>query len=115
MEINPIITPNESTMFPTTTTEPPTTTPVVINTHPFLQTTACQTIAGAFTWAAILITGYHVNKKTKRISLEILIMIYLDLSSFTVLSCSIGTKMDHSFIIHRSYLFVCFMVEFSDV
>jgi hypothetical protein len=64
MEINPIITPNESTMFPTTT-EPPTTTTVVINTHPFLQTTACQAIAGAFTWAAIFITGYHVNKNQK--------------------------------------------------
>jgi len=59
METNPIITSNDSL----TTTEPPTTTTVVYNTHPFLQTTACQTIAGAFTWAAILLTGYHVNKK----------------------------------------------------
>ncbi len=54
---------NDSSIFPSTqsTTEPPTTT-VVYNTHPFLQTVACQTIAGAFTWAAIFITGYHVSK-----------------------------------------------------
>jgi hypothetical protein len=64
MESIPIITSNESTVFPTTT-QSPTTTAVVINTHPFLQTTACQTIAGAFTWAAIFITGYHVNKTRK--------------------------------------------------
>ena len=32
------------------------------NIHPFLQTAACQSIAGAFTWAAIFITGYHVKK-----------------------------------------------------
>jgi hypothetical protein len=59
METNPIITSNDSL----TTTEPSTITTVVYNTHPFLQTTACQTIAGAFTWAAILLTGYHVNNK----------------------------------------------------
>ncbi|CAF1510965.1 unnamed protein product, partial [Didymodactylos carnosus] len=28
--------------------------------HLFLQTTGCQTIAGAFTWAAILITGHQI-------------------------------------------------------
>ncbi len=42
-----------------------TTTPVVYNTHPFLQTVACQSIAGAFTWAAIFITGYHVKKQKR--------------------------------------------------
>ncbi len=52
---------NDSSIFPSTT-EPPTTTTVVYNTHPFLQTVTCQTIAGAFTWAAIFITGYHVSK-----------------------------------------------------
>lgn len=30
----------------------------------FLQSVLCQTIAGAFTWAAILITGYHVSRLT---------------------------------------------------
>lgn len=46
----------------TTTILPSTTTKVVYNTHPFLQTTACQTVAGLFTWAAILITGHHVKE-----------------------------------------------------
>jgi hypothetical protein len=41
-------------------TETPTTA-IVYNNHLFLQTAACQSIAGAFTWAAILITGYHVK------------------------------------------------------
>jgi len=59
METNPKKTTNNSL----TKKNPQTTTTVVYNTHPFLQTTACQTIAGAFTWAAILLTGYHVNKK----------------------------------------------------
>ena len=52
---------NSSTILFTTSTLPSTTTPIVINTHPFLQTTACQTVAGLFTWAAILITGHHVK------------------------------------------------------
>ncbi|CAF2766201.1 unnamed protein product [Rotaria sp. Silwood2] len=52
---------NNSSILTTTqsTTEPLTTT-VVYNNHLFLHTTACQTIAGAFTWAAIIITGYHI-------------------------------------------------------
>lgn len=29
----------------------------------FLNTVACQAIAGAFTWAAIFITGHHVKKE----------------------------------------------------
>jgi len=61
MEMNPqgtSLAQNDSSRVPTTTT---TTTPVVINIHPFLQTTACQSIAGLFTWAAIFITGYHVK------------------------------------------------------
>lgn len=67
MEMNPIVTSlrqNGSSVGQITTTELPTTTtttPLVINFHPFLQTTACQTIAGFFTWAAIFITGYHVK------------------------------------------------------
>lgn len=66
MEMNPIVTSlrqNGSSVGQITTTELPTTTtttPLVINFHPFLQTTACQTIAGFFTWAAIFITGYHI-------------------------------------------------------
>ncbi len=82
--MNPTI---KSSIFPTieTTTESSTTTtttPVVYNTHPFLQTAACQSIAGAFTWAAIFITGYHVKKKETK---TYLLIIYLDLSSFTLL------------------------------
>lgn len=52
---------NNSSILTTTTILPITTTKVVYNTHPFLQTTACQTVAGLFTWAAILITGHHVK------------------------------------------------------
>ncbi|CAF0904046.1 unnamed protein product [Rotaria sordida] len=61
MEMSTILLPamliNSSTSQPTT--EPSTTT-VIYNNHLFLHTTACQTIAGAFTWAAIFITGYHI-------------------------------------------------------
>ncbi|CAF1238827.1 unnamed protein product [Adineta ricciae] len=51
---------NSSSISITTTTESLPTTTVVYNNHLFLQTAACQAIAGAFTWAAILITGYHI-------------------------------------------------------
>ena len=57
MEMNPIMTSTLSN----SSTIPITTTTVVYNNHLFLQTAACQAIAGAFTWAAILITGYHVR------------------------------------------------------
>ncbi|CAF4195467.1 unnamed protein product [Rotaria sp. Silwood2] len=52
---------NNSSIFTSTqsSTQPQTTT-VVYNDRLFLHTVACQTIAGAFTWAAILITGYHI-------------------------------------------------------
>jgi hypothetical protein len=64
METNPSSILNNSSISPNTqTTTEPSTTTVVYNTHPFLQTAACQSIAGAFTWAAIFITGYHVKKK----------------------------------------------------
>ncbi|CAF0872754.1 unnamed protein product [Adineta steineri] len=48
-----------SSISAATTTQPLATT-VVYNNHLFLQTAACQAIAGAFTWAAILITGYQI-------------------------------------------------------
>ena len=58
----------DSTLIPstitTTTTQAsikPDTTTVFYTDRLFLQTIACQAIAGAFTWAAILITGYHVR------------------------------------------------------
>ena len=65
MEINTVLTStisNNLSVNPITssTTEVPSTT-VVYNNHLFLQTATCQSIAGAFTWAAILITGYHVR------------------------------------------------------
>jgi len=70
METNPVIVSsilNNSSIFPNTqTTTEPSTTTVFYNTHPFLQTAACQSIAGAFTWAAIFITGYHVKKKENK-------------------------------------------------
>ena len=41
-----------------------TTTPMFISHERlFLHTVACQAIAGAFTWAAIFITGHHVRRK----------------------------------------------------
>lgn len=40
-------------------------TTIVYNDRLFLHTVACQAIAGVFTWAAILITSYHVNEKIK--------------------------------------------------
>ena len=53
---------NPSMSLSTSSTPEVPTTPVVYNNHLFLQTAACQSIAGAFTWAAILITGYHVRR-----------------------------------------------------
>jgi len=91
MEMNPIIPSailNNFSISPntqTTTESSTTTTPVVYNTHPFLQTAACQSIAGAFTWAAILITGYHVKKKKLKLISFYLLINSLDLSSFTLL------------------------------
>lgn len=71
MDPIPILNSNSSPLIEATTIminpTSTTTTPVVYNNHLFLQTATCQAIAGAFTWAAILITGYHVratrNKK----------------------------------------------------
>ncbi len=37
------------------------TTTIIYNDRLFLHTLTCQIIAGVFTWAAILITGFHVN------------------------------------------------------
>jgi hypothetical protein len=51
-----VLTSTQSSVIPQTTT-----TAIVDNEHLFLHTTACQAIAGAFTWLAILITGYHVK------------------------------------------------------
>ncbi|CAF3357420.1 unnamed protein product [Rotaria sp. Silwood1] len=51
---------NSSPLTTTQSTTEPLTTTVVYNNHLFLHTTACQTIAGAFTWTAIIITGYHI-------------------------------------------------------
>lgn len=75
MEMNPLITSStlknstiiSNTQTTTTTGPSTTTTPVVYNFHPFLQTAACQSVAGAFTWAAIFITGYHVKIDLKNI------------------------------------------------
>lgn len=52
---------NSSLVTTTQSTTEPLTTTVIYNNHLFLHTTACQAIAGAFTWAAIFITGYHVR------------------------------------------------------
>ena len=58
---------NNSTNFTLTSTTQtssslkPETTTVFYSDRLFLHTVACQAIAGAFTWAAILITGYHVR------------------------------------------------------
>jgi len=41
--------------------EPNTTRTIIYNDRLFLHTVLCQAIAGAFTWAAILITGHHVK------------------------------------------------------
>ena len=51
------------TSFPSSTILQTTTT-IVYDDHLFLNTAVCRAIAGAFTWAAILITGYHVKTKT---------------------------------------------------
>ncbi len=59
---------SDSSTFTTTQSSmnPPTTTAIVNSENLFLNTRLCQVIAGAFTWAAIFITGYHVNRrKTK--------------------------------------------------
>ena len=46
------------------TTRMTTTTPMFISHERlFLHTVACQAIAGAFTWAAIFITGHHVRQR----------------------------------------------------
>jgi hypothetical protein len=39
------------------------TTTVFYSDRLFLHTVACQAIAGAFTWAAIFITSYHVKRE----------------------------------------------------
>jgi hypothetical protein len=62
MELNSSTVLNNSSVL--TSTQTSTTlqnTTIVYNHQLFLQTAICQAIAGAFTWAAILITGYHVK------------------------------------------------------
>ena len=52
----------ETSVDPNTTTATRTTTPIIISyDRLFLHTVACQAIAGAFTWAAIIITAHHVG------------------------------------------------------
>jgi hypothetical protein len=52
---------NSSILTTTQSSIKPDTTTIMYNDRLFLHTVACQAIAGAFTWAAILITGYHVK------------------------------------------------------
>jgi hypothetical protein len=60
MELN--LTTDSSILTSTQSFMKPNTTSIIIyNERLFLHTVLCQTIAGAFTWAAILITGYHVK------------------------------------------------------
>jgi hypothetical protein len=62
------------------------TTTVIYNERLFLHTVACQAIAGAFTWAAILITGYHVRLSVCFCFSSSYEYVYrLDLFSFTTL------------------------------
>ena len=61
MNLNPLSSVPSNTSLGTQTIATIVTTVAYYNNHLFLQTAACQTIAGAFTWAAILITGYHVK------------------------------------------------------
>jgi hypothetical protein len=58
MELN--LSTNSTLTITTESSIKPDTTTVFYNERLFLQTVACQAIAGAFTWAAIFITGYHV-------------------------------------------------------
>ena len=57
---------NSSTLTTTQSTAESSTTNVIYNNHLFLKTVTCQTIAGAFTWAAIFITGYHVRNSNQK-------------------------------------------------
>ncbi len=70
---------NLSTTSTLTSTQPTiksTITAIIYNDRLFLHTVACQTIAGAFTWAAIIITGYHVKKNSSIFfSIEIFLFI----------------------------------------
>lgn len=59
MELN--LSTNSSTLTSTQSTVQSNTTTIIYNDRLFLHTIACQAIAGAFTWAAILLTGYHVK------------------------------------------------------
>jgi hypothetical protein len=58
-----VLTSTQTSVIPQTTIITTTTTSAapVYDDRLFLQTTACQAIAGAFTWAAILITSYQVK------------------------------------------------------
>ncbi len=59
---------SDSSTFTTTQSSmnPPTTTTIVNSENLFLNTRFCQVIAGVFTGAAILITGYHVNRRKSK-------------------------------------------------
>ena len=93
-----------------------TTARVVYNKHLFLQTATCQAIAGAFTWAAILITGYHVSRKNEEKGEETLRdPTDLDLPPSATLHGPSGTEMDCASIVHRANLFFCLVVESGDV
>lgn len=74
---NSISTSTQSSIISSTAT-------VIYNDRLFLHTITCQAIAGAFTWAAILITSYHVKDK-QMTNLFFLIFENLDLSSLTSL------------------------------
>lgn len=88
MSVNTSSTSTSTSSSSSTLTSTSTTTTItsivanVDNPHLFLQTVTCQTIAGAFTWAAILITGYHVSRRAyfspsiRKLSLRRFIFIY---------------------------------------
>ena len=114
MEVNSVVTSN---MLPNSSisTNTPSSTPDFRSSHLFLQTATCQAIAGAFTWAAILLTGYHVGETNERFDVLDSPVARLDLPSFASLQCAIGTEMDRSTSVHRAYLFLRFMAQSSDV
>ena len=58
---------NSSTVTSTQSSLIPQTSTIAYNEHLFLHTTACQAIAGAFTWAAIFVTGYHVKQNRQHL------------------------------------------------
>ena len=53
----------ETSMFPNNETSTTSETIIIASKDDlFLNTFLCRTIAGLFTWAAILITSYHVSE-----------------------------------------------------